>query len=68
MGEVKKFEPQTVGEGYRFDSDELLEEAKGQGFQTLVIISEFENGDTWISGSANAGESLIALELSLIHI
>lgn len=61
----------SVGEGFRFDADQLLEAAKGQRFGTLVIIGEIEGEDgLWISGSANAGESLILLErakLQIIH-
>lgn len=29
---VVKFEPQIVGSSYRFEPDQILEEAKGQGF------------------------------------
>jgi hypothetical protein len=62
MAEVAKFEPVVVGEGYRFDADELLEAAKGQGFTTLAIIGQLEDGSIWISGTANAGETLILME------
>ena len=34
---VLKFDPVVVGDGYRFDADELLEAAKGQGFVTLTL-------------------------------
>lgn len=59
---VTRLYPVEVGEGYRFDPDELLEAAKGQGFTTLLIIGETEDGDEWVSGTANAGESLILIE------
>lgn len=62
MAEVVRFEPVEVGEGYRFDADELLDAAKGQGFTTLAIIGQLEDGSIWISGSANAGETLILME------
>ena len=62
MADIIKFQPVEVGEGYRFEPDELLEAAKGAGFSTLVILGELEDGSTWISGSANAGETLILLE------
>lgn len=61
---VAKFTPITVGEGFRFDPDELLDEAKGQGFTTVAIIGEMENGEIWVSGSANAGETLILMEMA----
>lgn len=42
MSNVVKFEPVEVGEGYRFDPDEILEAAKGQGFQTLQSSGSFQ--------------------------
>lgn len=62
MSNVVKLEPVEVGEGYRFDPDEILEAAKGQGFATLAILGQFEDGTFWVSGSANAGETLILME------
>lgn len=62
MAEIVQFKPVEVGEGYRFDPNELLEAAKDQGFTTLAIIGQLENGSIWISGSANAGETLIPME------
>ena len=60
--EVVKLEPVQVGEGFRFDPDELLDAAKGQGFATLAILGERGDGSFWVSGSANAGETLILME------
>jgi hypothetical protein len=63
MAEIVQFKPVEVGEGYRFDPNELLEAAKDQGFTaTLAIIGQLEDGSIWISGSANAGETLIPME------
>lgn len=62
MAEIVKLEPVSVGEGFRFDADEILEVAKGCDFKTLVIIGELADGSTWISGTANAGETLILME------
>jgi hypothetical protein len=62
---VSRLELVEVGEGFRFDPDEILEAAKGQGFSSLVIIGEIEGGDPgepWVSGTANAGETMILLE------
>lgn len=59
---VLKFDPVVVGEGFRFDPDQILEEAKGQGFTILAVLAETEDGEIWISGSANAGETLILME------
>lgn len=62
MADVVKFQPVDVGEGFRFDPDEVLEAAKGAGFTTLVILGELEDGSQWVSGSANAGETVIMIE------
>lgn len=59
---VLKFEPELVGEGFRFDPDKILEEAKGQGFTMVSIIAEREDGTIFVSGSANAGETLILMK------
>ena len=58
-----------VGEGFRFDPDEILEAAKGQGFTTLVIIGQTpDGGPLWVSASGNAGESIILMELAKLQI
>jgi hypothetical protein len=67
---VVKLELVEVGEGFRYDPDELLEAAKGQAFQKLAIVAQKPDGTIWITGSANAGETLILLELAkhrIIH-
>ncbi len=62
MADVVKFEPTVVGEDYRFDPDEILEAAKGQGFTELVVIGTLPDGTHWASGNCNAGEALILME------
>jgi hypothetical protein len=62
--DVVKLEPVTVGEDFRFDPDQLLEAAKGQGFTRLAIIGENPDGTLWVSGTANAGETIILIELA----
>lgn len=59
---VVKFEPREVGSGYRFDPDQILEAAKGQGFDNILIVGMLENGELWVSSAANAGEALILME------
>lgn len=66
---VVKLELVTVGEGFRFDPDNLLEKAKGRGFTTLVIIGEVEDEEELVLiGSANAGETLILVEQAKLQI
>lgn len=62
MGEVVKLVVDTVGEGFRFDPDDVLEAAKGQEFTTLAVLGQLEDGTIWISGNANAGETLVLME------
>lgn len=62
MSNVVKFDPVVVGEGFRFDPDVLLDAAKGQEFMTVVILGELPDGTYWVSGSANAGETLVLME------
>lgn len=62
MAEVHRFEPKLVGEGFRFDADQILEEAKGRGFTNVLIVAEMEDGDLWVSSAANAGEALVLME------
>lgn len=59
---VLYFDPVVVGDGYRFDPDEVLDAAKGQGFTTLAVLGELEDGSIWVSGNANAGETLVLME------
>ena len=62
MSEVVKLQPVEVGEGFRFDADAILEAAKGKGFITMAVLGQLEDGSFWVSGSANAGETLILME------
>lgn len=59
---VLRFDPVIVGEGHRFDPDEILEAAKGKGFITLAILAEQEDGTLYVAGNANAGETLVLME------
>lgn len=62
MAEVVRLHPESVGPGYRFDPDDILDAAKGQGFLTLAVIGQNPDGSIWISGNANAGETLVLME------
>lgn len=62
MAKVVKFEPVVVGEGFRFDADEILDAAKGQEFTILTILGELDDGTIWVSGTANAGETMVLME------
>ena len=58
-----------VGDDYRFDPDQILEAAKGRKFTRLVIIGELEDEEElYVAGNANAGESLILMELAKLEV
>lgn len=61
-GKVLKFDPVLVGEGYRFDGNEILEGAKGQNLETITILGETADGKLWVSGNANVGQTLVLME------
>lgn len=66
---VVPFHPTEVGDGYRFDPDQILDEAKGRKFVRLVIIGEIEGeDDLYVAGNANAGESIILMEHAKLDI
>ena len=67
-GKVTKLQLVTVGEDYRFEPDAILDAAKGNDFDRLVIIGEHENGELYIAGTANAGESMILMERAKMEI
>jgi hypothetical protein len=62
MAEIVRLRPLEVGDGYRFDPDEILSAAKGEPFQMLAIIGQMQDGSIWVSGSANSGEVLVLME------
>lgn len=61
---VHKLELVEVGEDFRFDADDILEAAKGKDFARVSVIGELPDGSIWVSGSANAGETLVLMELA----
>lgn len=66
--EIVQLNPETVGDEYRFDPDQVLEDAKGQGFMTLMVLAQNEDGDIWITGNANVGETLVLMERAKHHL
>lgn len=59
---VFKLVVDTVGASYRFNTDEILEAAKGNEFGRMVILGELPDGTIYVAGTANAGETLILME------
>ena len=62
MAEIVQFKPVEVSSGYRFDADTILDGAKGNEFDILIVVGQLANGETWISSTANAGEAIILME------
>lgn len=65
---VVKFHPVEVGAGFKIDTDEMLEATKGTKFGRLVILGDLEDGELYVAGSANAGETLILLHQAINRI
>lgn len=66
--DIRKLQPISIGEGYRFDPDEILDAAKGHAFSELVILGTLPNGERWVSGNCNAGEALILMERAKLEL
>lgn len=62
MAEVLPFKPEFVGDNYRFEADDVLEAAKGQKFTCLAILGETEDGELYVAGNANSGETMVLME------
>lgn len=65
---VHKLQLVEVGEGFRFEADEILEAAKGQGLVNVVIVGELPDGELWVSGASNAGLVMILMERAKLQI
>lgn len=65
---VTKLELVEVGEDFRFEPDAVLDAAKGNNFDRMVVIGQYDDGEIYIAGTANAGESLILLERAKLQI
>jgi hypothetical protein len=61
---VTKLTLVEVGEDVRFDADAILEAAKGKDFARVCVLGELPDGSIWVSGSANAGETIVLMELA----
>jgi len=68
MGDVHKLQLVEVGENFVFPPDEILKQAKGQGFANVVVIGECDCGALCVSGAKNAGEAMILLHRAMAQI
>lgn len=64
MSNVVELKLVEVGENVRLDADKVLEAAKGKKFHRLAIIGELEDGEMYVAGTANAGETLVLMEMA----
>jgi hypothetical protein len=65
---VLEFKPEAVGDNYRIDTDQILNAAIGTKFARLAILGETDDGEIYVAGSANAGETLVLMELAKYRI
>lgn len=61
---VIRLVPNGVGEGYRFEADEILEKAKGKGFTLVAVLGKLPDGTVWVSASGNLGETMVLMEMA----
>lgn len=67
--EILKLVPNEIGDGYRIEADAVLEGAKGRSWHRLLIVGQLEDDEEmFVAGNANAGESLILMELAKLKI
>ena len=59
---VVKLELVEVGDGHRFDTDHILDAAKGHELTSVTVVGTLPDGSLWLSGSAGAPETLMLLE------
>lgn len=62
MSEVVELKLVEVGQNYRFEAEKILEAAKSQGFKRMAIIGDLDDGNLYVAGTANAGETMILLK------
>ena len=64
---VLRLVPETVGADYKFEPDTILEEAKGQ-LTEVVVIGMDKDGDIYISASHNSGSANMLLDCGKAEI
>lgn len=59
---VVKLNLVQVGEGYRFEPEHILEQAKVVPFQHMTIIGRTTGGELYVAGTSSAGDTCLLLE------
>lgn len=62
MSNVTEFVPQVVGEGVRFNPDQMFQNLIGADINTVTVIIEDGDGNVSTYGNCNRGESLVLME------
>lgn len=65
---ITKFIPNEMGADIRLDSTDVLETAKSYDFERMAIIGRTKDGELYVTGTANAGETLVLLEQAKYYI
>lgn len=61
MKNIIKLVPDLVGEGYKIDCDQILDEAKGK-LSECIVIGIDEDGDIYVAASHNSGSANMLLD------
>lgn len=59
--DVIKLVPETAGENWRCEANDVLEGAK-DCLESCVVFGQDENGELYLAATSNAGETMILLE------
>lgn len=62
MTTILKFTPVEMSSDMRLDSADILETAKSYDFERMAVIGRTTDGELYVAGTANAGETMILLE------
>jgi hypothetical protein len=57
-----------VGSTYRFDVEDIINGTLGRGLVSVLIIGQDDQGELVVRSAANAGESLVLMELAKARI
>lgn len=60
--DVIRLVPDLAGDAFRIEGDAVLEAAKGREWHRMCVIGQDEDGELYLAGTANAGETMILLE------
>ena len=68
MGAVFKLYPASLSPDFRYEPEDILDDARDVAFSTMVVIGELTDGSFWFSGNASIGEINLMLDRAKYRI